>query len=97
MAVSVPSRDGFFARFPQFGKTPVSLIDQVLAEAAERTNEDIYDSATQLEAVYLQAAVKLSTIPDARTLQLVNEDHAKVWRRELFRLQRAATQGIRVF
>ncbi len=97
MAITVPDVSGFIARFPQFGKASMQLVQDVLAEAAERTNEDVFDEATRLEAVYLQAAVKLATIPAARTLQLVNEDHAKVWRRVLFRLQRAAVAGLRVF
>jgi hypothetical protein len=98
MAANVPSAAEFAARYPSFGQAPLALVEQKLEEAARWTNESLYtDAATEADAVCMKAAVLLSITPEARKLQLVDDAQAKVWGRQLFRLQRAATMGLRTF
>ncbi len=98
MPAPVPNRSQFLARYPEFSKAePASLVDAKLAEAARRTNGNIYTPDQATDAVCLKAAVLLTKSPQARALKLVSDEQAFVWSQELYELQRAATMGMRIF
>ncbi len=96
---AVPSTADFVARFPEFD-LPVQyqpLVEAKLAEAARSTNADVFPTLAQAEdAVMLKAAVLLSESPYAREMRLSDVSGAR-YEYALFRKQRAAVMGRRVF
>jgi len=95
--VTVPSAAQFLVVYPEFSKCPLALVDAKLAQAARWTNELTYDAGTEGDAVMMKAAALLAVTPDARKLQLVADDQLLVWQRQLYRLQKSAVCGVRVF
>lgn len=97
MAISpVPPAAGLIASYPEFAKAPLSLVTAKLNEAARRTSSTIYKPEEAVDAVYLKAAVLLATSPEARKLQLVDEEAALVYAAQLYELQRSASMGRRL-
>ncbi len=47
--------------------------------------------------MFLRCAILMGKMPEARKMQLMNDDQAIVWQMELYDLQRSAGMGIRVF
>lgn len=93
-----PLRSTFLAAYPEFEGAATSLIDLKLAEAARRTNADIFQTAELAQdAVMLRAAVLLLTSPFGFKLRSANPDQAFAWEWQLRQLQRSATMGLRVW
>lgn len=104
MPADVPTAAEFLAHYPEFNgagaqsATPTAYIDAKLAEAAETTNGEVYQTAQQAKyAVMLRAAVLLLHSPHGVKLRAANPDQAMAWEWRLRGMQRAATQGLRVF
>lgn len=99
MATAVPTSATFLLHFPEYSRIPTAgLVETKLAEAARRTNGDVYPSAEATElAVLYRAALLLALSPDARKMRLVTDEQAYVWKGQLKELQVASTMGLRVF
>jgi hypothetical protein len=93
----VPARATFLARFPEFNGVDGDLTDLILAEAARRTNENVFlSTAVCQDAVMLRAATLLLRSPQGAKMRQANPDQIFVWEYELRMLQRANTLGLRV-
>lgn len=95
---TAPSSATFLEHYPEFNATPVALINVKLAEAARRTNADIFQSADLAQdAVMLRCAVLLLASPHGHKLRSEKPDQVFAWEFSLRQLQTAATMGLRVF
>jgi hypothetical protein len=93
---TVPSRADFLIRFPEYNGADTDLIDARLAEAARRTNADIFQTAALAEdAVFLRAACLMLASPHGVKLRALAPDQVFAWEYTLRGLQRAATMGLR--
>lgn len=106
MPVAVPSSAGFRIAYPEFSTAPDALVNEKLTEAAEFTAESVYGSATsEAAAVYAQAAYLLSLLPGSRAMRAADPkqgnrsgvQQANPYAERLYRMQRSAVCGIRVF
>lgn len=97
MATS-PTSAQFVEAYPEFAGAPDALVVIKLAQAARRTNADVYQTADlAADAVMLRAAILLMKTPDARKMRLASPDQIYVWESELRQLQGSATMGLRIF
>lgn len=95
---SIPSTSDFLASYPEFAAAPPAQLAAKLADAAARTNADVYQTgALATQAVMLRAAILLVKSPDGRAMRLENPEIVTAWDRELKQMQRAACIGLRVF
>lgn len=95
---TAPSSATFLASYPEFNGTPVALINVKLAEAARRTNADIFQTTDLAnDAVMLRAAVLLLASPHGHKLRSEKPDQVAAWYWQLKELQGSATMGLRVF
>jgi hypothetical protein len=106
MPVAVPSPSGFLVAYPEFATAPTAVVEGKLTEAADFTAEDFYGTAAaEAAAVYAQAAYLLSLLPDARAMRAADPkqgnrsgaQQANPYAERLYRLQRSAAVGWRVF
>ncbi len=95
-----PSVAVLVARYPEFGEVPAEYTDLVqlaLDEAARDTNADVYPTSQQaIDACLLKAAKFLCDSPYARKMRLSDLSGAR-YEIALYKKQRAATMGRRVF
>lgn len=95
-----PSIAEFVARFPEFDEIPpeyAGLVQLALDEAARNTNGDVFQTPQlAADAAMFKAAVLLCNSPYARKMRLADLSGAR-YEVELYKKQRAATMGIRVF
>jgi hypothetical protein len=95
---AVPSTADFIDNYPEFAGADDDLVSVKLAQAARRTNADVYSSLElAADAVMLRAAVLLLKSPGGRKMRLANPDQLFTWQTELRQLQGSATMGLRVF
>ena len=95
---TAPAVADFLDNYPEFAQATTTLVTAKLADAAARTNADVFQStALATQAVMLRAAVLLLRSPYGLKMRQNNPDQVYVWEYELKALQRSATQGVRVF
>ena len=88
----------FLVSYPEFAGAPTALLTAKLAQAARRTNADVYQTTTlAADAVMLQAAILLLHSPQGRKMRADAPEQFVVWEYELQKAQRSATIGLRVF
>lgn len=95
---TAPSNATFIAEYPEFSGAPAALVTRKLAQAARRTNADVYQSTDlATDAVMFSAAILLLRSPYGMKMRSEDPEQFLTWEYELKKLQRAATIGLRVF
>ena len=95
---TAPSNAEFLVMYPEFAGAPTALLTGKIAQAARRTNADVYQSTDlATDAVMLRAAILLLRSPQGRKMRADTPEQFVVWEYELREAQRSATLGIRVF
>jgi hypothetical protein len=95
---TAPTNAAFLERYPEYNGAPAALVTARLAEAARRTNEEVFQTDELVtDAVMLRAAVLLLASPHGFKIRAAAPDQAFAWEYTLRQLQRSATQGLRVF
>ena len=85
-------------RYPEFAGAPEALLTARLAEAARRTNADVFQSEDlATDAVMLAGAILLLRSPAGRKMRTESPEQFLTWEYELRKLQRSATIGLRVW
>lgn len=81
-----------------FGSAPAASITAALAEAAARTNSNVFPNGElEASAIYCRAAILLLRSPHATNMRDENPYRLSEWEADLSRMQRTATLGKRLF
>lgn len=92
---TIPSSADFLVQFPEFEGAPTALVSAKLADAAGRTDEEVWGGLWSQGVMY-RAADLLAKSPHGRKMMLVSNNGKSIYHEDLQAMIRRVTSGFRV-